>query len=340
MTAVSLAPACVDDDLGYSAFYRRYHRPLTCYLQMGFGDADCEAVAQETFCRALTHWPEVRNMAAPWPWLAVTARNLARNNIRDGRGTMPAGLDVFHPATVSGDDVAEQVEASESLRRLAQAMAVLTPLQRRLLTVMVEEGLTGAQLARRVGMRPGAVRMHLCRLRLRLGEQFAALGGMLGVAPVALLGVLRRFRAKSQTGVAGAVPVALSAMVTAAGIAVIGVLPSVPFMPNSASQAPHVVSATHVINSASVSTQRSHVAARPPHRVAAVSHVAPHRVIASTSQVDVAGEVRTGSVVVDKRGGYETPSQLVERCMRRVIVSYTYVGCEPNGQGTQTRPPG
>ncbi|MDQ1426437.1 MAG: Sigma-70 region 2, partial [Acidimicrobiaceae bacterium] len=86
MTALSIAvPARPrpDDDGDYSAFYRRYERPLVCYLRMGFRAADVEAVAQETFCRALTHWSEVGRMSNPWPWLAVTARNLARNNIRD-----------------------------------------------------------------------------------------------------------------------------------------------------------------------------------------------------------------------------------------------------------------
>src|SRR4051812_26818009 len=269
MTAVSLAPAWVDDDHGYSAFYRRYHQPLTCYLRMGFRDADVEAITQETFCRALTRWPEVRGMTTPWPWLAVTARNLARNNIRDQKASQAAGLDVFDPTMTSGDDVAEQVEATDELHRLAQAMSVLTPLQRRLVTVMVEEGLTGAQLARRVGMRPGAVRMHLCRMRLRLGEQFAALGGMLGVAPVALLGVLRRFRVKSQSTLAGSVPVTLAATVAAVGIGVIGVLPSAPHLPNGTAHSPRTVAAPHVTNVAAVSASRGRAVARPAHRVAA-----------------------------------------------------------------------
>src|SRR3954469_5515716 len=225
MTAVSLAPAWVDDDdHGYSAFYQRYHQPLTCYLRMGFRDADVDAVTQETFCRALTRWPEVRSMAAPWPWLAVTARNLARNNIRDQKASQAAGLDVFDPTMTSGDDVAEQVEATDDLHRLAQAMSVLTPLQKRLVTVMVEEGLTGAQLARRLDMRPGAVRMHLCRMRLRLGERFAALGGVLGLAPAALLPALRRLARPRRVGVqqavltAGSTALAVSAAVMAIAI--------------------------------------------------------------------------------------------------------------------------
>src|SRR4051812_12904790 len=254
MTAVSLAPAWVDDDHGYSAFYRRYHQPLTCYLRMGFRDADVEAITQETFCRALTRWPEVRGMTTPWPWLAVTARNLARNNIRDQKASQAAGLDVFDPTMTSGDDVAEQVEATDELHRLAQAMSVLTPLQKRLVTVMVEEGLTGAQLARRLDMRPGAVRMHLCRMRLRLGERFAALGGVLGIAPVGLLTAIRRLHATVQRSrIAGQAPVTLSVAAAAIGIAVIGSLPAVPGLAGGATAAPSVVSAVHVAKAAAVS---------------------------------------------------------------------------------------
>jgi RNA polymerase sigma factor (sigma-70 family) len=178
---------------GYPEFYRRYDGPLTCYLRMAFRDADVEAVAQETLYRALTHWSEVRHMSNPWPWLAVTARNLARNNIRDERASTAAGLHVFDLDAQSTQDVADQVDASDQLRRLAKAMDVLTPLQRRLLTVMVEEGLTGAQVARRLGMQPGAVRMHLCRMRARLSERFEALGGQLAIAPVAVLAAITRF---------------------------------------------------------------------------------------------------------------------------------------------------
>jgi RNA polymerase sigma factor (sigma-70 family) len=224
MTALSIAvPARPrpDDDHDYSTFYRRYERPLVCYLRMGFRDADVEAVAQETFCRALTHWSEVSRMSNPWPWLAVTGRNLARNNIRDEKASQATGLDVFDVDKCSAVDVAEQVEASDQLRRLAQAMDVLTPLQRRLLTVMVEEGLTGAQVARRLGMRPGAARMHLSRMRGRLEERFVKLGGVLGLAPVAFMGVLRRLTRPRRYGVqqfaltAGSTVLTVSAAVVA-----------------------------------------------------------------------------------------------------------------------------
>jgi hypothetical protein len=66
-------------------------------------------------------------------------------------------------------------------------MDTLTPLQRQLLTVLLEEGLTGAEAARRLGLGTGAARMHLFRMRARLSERFVALGGRLAVTPIGLL---------------------------------------------------------------------------------------------------------------------------------------------------------
>lgn len=247
----------VDD--GYSAFYRRYHRPLTCYLRMNFRDADTEGVAQEAFCRALSHWAQVGRLANGWPWLVVTARNLARNNIRDEKASQAAGLQVFHPSACSSADVAEQVEAFDQLRRLARAMSVLTPLQRQLLTVMIEEGLTGPQVARRLGMTPGAVRMHLSRMRSRLGDRFVSLGGTLGVLPVALaVGVDWLVRRRRFGGQQLALATGSSALTLSMAIAIaIGVSGSAPALP-----------ATDAVPATSHDESRADVGSLPTARVA------------------------------------------------------------------------
>ena len=239
MTAASMgvgSPRAVDDG-AFPEFYRRYIGPLRCYLEMGFRDTDVDGIAQDSFCRALSHWDEVGQLKNPWPWLAVTARNLARNNIRDELGSQAVGLQVFDRSTSNAVDVAELAEAADQLRRLAQAMDVLTPLQRQLLTVLVEEGLTGAQAARRLGMQPGAVRMHLCRMRARLSERFISLGGQLAVAPIAVVQLFgnrlarKLFRPQNAPLAAEASAFALSVAVVAVvaiGDVIIGPAPQVP----------------------------------------------------------------------------------------------------------------
>jgi RNA polymerase sigma factor (sigma-70 family) len=251
MTAAPIgvrAPGRLDDVDAYSAFYLTHHKRLMGYLRKGFRDCDVEAVAQETLWRAHKHWEEVRRMAMPWPWLAVTARNLALNNIRDERHTEAVGLGVYDPDECSAVDVAEEVEAADQLRRLARATGVLTPMQRQLFTVLVEEGLTGAQMARRLGMQPGAVRMHLCRMRGRLSERFTAIGGQLSLLPVAAVHFFTRrprrrgFGAQQGPMLTGSAAFVFAVAVVAIGGAVLRLVPAGPVPTGVVGVAPRAMS--------------------------------------------------------------------------------------------------
>lgn len=164
------------------------HRPaLVRYVHARFPRVDAEGVVQDTFCRTMRHWATVRELENPWPWLVVTARNIALNAIRDDR-TEAVGLRVVESSAAMTPDIVDHIDSTDQLRTLGKAMEALTPLQRQLLTVLLEEGLNGAEAARRLGLGAGAARMHLCRMRARLSERFVALGGRLAVTPLGLLG--------------------------------------------------------------------------------------------------------------------------------------------------------
>lgn len=289
MTAAPIevrAPGRLDDVDAYAAFYLTHHKRLMGYLRKGFRDCDVEAVAQETLWRAHKHWEEVRRLDMPWPWLAVTARNLARNNIRDERGTEAVGLGVYDPDTCSAVNVAEEVEAADQLRRLGKAMGVLTPMQRQLLTVLVEEGLTGAQVARRLGMQPGAARMHLCRMRGRLSERFIALGGQLGVFPLAAIHFFARRPRRRSLGaqqtpmLTGSAAFVFSVAVVAIGGAVLGLVPAAPMQIDAVTVAPQAMSgsaerspAVGAVSRAGASTAGAVEAQAPKQAPAAAYHV-------------------------------------------------------------------
>jgi RNA polymerase sigma factor (sigma-70 family) len=213
-----------------SEFYTRYRRPLLAYVAMSFPSVDAEAIVQETFCRVLRHWTEVQQMRKPWPWLAVTARNLSRNSIRDNANTQSMGLTVDDQLQDPAPELDQFVETYDTLRKLGRAMRALTPLQRQLLRLLVEEGLSGAEAARRLGLSPGAGRMHLCRMRSRLTERFVGLGGELAVTPFALLAMFgRRMRAllsasrKTMTVGAPGVLASTLAIATTLGVVHIGI---------------------------------------------------------------------------------------------------------------------
>lgn len=209
-----------------SEFYARYRRPLLAYVVMGFPSVDAEAIVQDTFCRVLRHWTEVSQMRNPWPWLAVTARNLSRNSIRDNANTQAIGLTIDDQLQDPAPELDQFVETYDTLRRLGRAMRALTPLQRQLLRLLVEEGLTGAEAARRLGLSPGAGRMHLCRMRSRLSERFVGQGGELAVTPVGLLAIFGRrlralFAASRKTMMAGAPGVLASTLAIATTLGVV-----------------------------------------------------------------------------------------------------------------------
>lgn len=232
MTVIPLvrqaSPATVADDC--SEFYARYRRPLVSYVAMSFPSVDAEAIVQDTFCRVLAHWSEVSQMRNPWPFLAVTARNLSRNSVRDNANTQAIGLALDDQMKDPAPDLDHHVATYDTLRKLGRAMRVLTPLQRQLLRLVVEEDLSGAEAARRLGLSPGAGRMHLCRMRSRLSERFVGLGGELAVTPFGLLAIFGRrlralFSASRKTLVAGAPGVLAStlAIATTLGVVHIGI---------------------------------------------------------------------------------------------------------------------
>ncbi|MHB8339894.1 MAG: RNA polymerase sigma factor [Mycobacteriales bacterium] len=164
--------------------YAQYQPRLFCYLRRVMPGVDIEVVVQETFCRVLAHLDEVARLADPWPWLATVARNLARNQIRDNAACVPAGLRAVDRSKDPAPGPEELACGADELRRLAVAMSVLSPVQRRLLSLALVEGLSSAEAGRRLGLREATARQHICRLRSRLSEAFRALGGTLGALPL------------------------------------------------------------------------------------------------------------------------------------------------------------
>jgi RNA polymerase sigma-70 factor (ECF subfamily) len=116
-----------------------------------------EAVA-EAFARAIAHDRTIRD---PLPWIYRTAFRLAREELRQERRRLApqAGTDVEAPGAVG--------EVVAALRRLS-------PKQRAAVVLRYEADLTIEETARRMGVRPATVRVHLHRGRRRLRELLGA----------------------------------------------------------------------------------------------------------------------------------------------------------------------
>jgi RNA polymerase sigma-70 factor (ECF subfamily) len=83
-------------------------------------------------------------------------------------------------AHASGPLPEQALLAAEAGRALERALGELTPLQRAVFELREQEGLSSEEAGERLGLQPGAVRVHLHRARLRLR---ARLSELLGGAP-------------------------------------------------------------------------------------------------------------------------------------------------------------
>jgi len=126
---------------------------------------DAEEAAQEALLRAWRHRASRRS--AQWvPWVRAIARNealrIAARRARFAKRELSEGDEPPHPGTAPDlDEVVDSLAVAALLRPLNQD-------ERDLLRLRYEEDLTNPEIARRLGMPEGTVKVRLHRLRGRL----------------------------------------------------------------------------------------------------------------------------------------------------------------------------
>jgi RNA polymerase sigma-70 factor (ECF subfamily) len=157
------APASID----WGAFRRRCLSEARRYV----GDG-AEDVVQEALLRAWRHWDACSTPHAPLPWLlAITRREAWRWRARaNGRPAPAAGDDdPFARLPDAGGWAGDET----SVERLAvqAAFAELRAEERRLLRLRYGQDLTQQQIAERLAVPEGTVKVRLHRLRATLRRQ-------------------------------------------------------------------------------------------------------------------------------------------------------------------------
>jgi RNA polymerase sigma-70 factor (ECF subfamily) len=130
-----------------------------------------EDATQDALLRAWRAQASCRSPDAPGPWLAAIARNVAISTVSRERR--------HERATVAGDSAARDDDAraqdalTQALHRVtfAGVLAALTAADRSLLRLRYEDDLTHSEIARRVGLPEGTVKVRLHRLRARLRQE-------------------------------------------------------------------------------------------------------------------------------------------------------------------------
>lgn len=125
--------------------------------------ADAEEAVQEALARAWVRRDACRSPDSPLPWLLEITRNEARRQL--GRSARGATLELFEAAIAhdrrEDEDATVRITVEQALRTLAEG-------DRRVLSLRYAEDLTQGEVARRLGVAEGTVKVRLHRARRRL----------------------------------------------------------------------------------------------------------------------------------------------------------------------------
>lgn len=120
---------------------------------------DVEEVVQDTFVRAFAALDGFRGESSFRTWLFTIERRLVLDGVRRRIRRGPTEpLEESHG--VISYDALDELVADETSRRVAHAMAQLTPMQRDVFSLRVQEGRNYREIAEVLGTTEGAARVH------------------------------------------------------------------------------------------------------------------------------------------------------------------------------------
>jgi RNA polymerase sigma-70 factor (ECF subfamily) len=164
--------AMAGDRLAFERLYRSHERTVHALLLSMLPPEDARDGVQEVFLAALRSIATVSEPARFGAWLASIARNAARDVLRRRRPERDMG-ELAHELPEP-----EQAPAADDRDEAARILACLRELPeayRESLSLRLVEGMGGPEIAARLGLTPGSVRVNLCRgmklLRTRLAEE-------------------------------------------------------------------------------------------------------------------------------------------------------------------------
>ncbi|WP_229054955.1 RNA polymerase sigma factor [Aeromicrobium sp. Leaf350] len=162
------------DRQAFGQLYDRHVRPVFWQAYAVLGEVGAaEDAAQETFVTAWRKLGSIPAADSALPWLLVTARYVALNARRGDTRRQRRSAEM--PDDVAADDDVEAtVEAADVRAEIAQAVAALSPTDRELYELCLEDGLTYAEAAEQLGLTHASVRNRLSRLRARLRSDLRA----------------------------------------------------------------------------------------------------------------------------------------------------------------------
>jgi RNA polymerase sigma-70 factor (ECF subfamily) len=136
------------------------HAPPLARFVAGEGERDgTDEVVQDTFVRAFGAIDSFRGDSAFRTWLFTIARRIILDRRRSVRRSRVVAT-VQEADAVTTFDALDGMGADESMLRVRRAVAALSPKQREVFTLRLEQGLSYREIAELVGSTEGAARVH------------------------------------------------------------------------------------------------------------------------------------------------------------------------------------
>lgn len=136
-----------------------HHAPALARFAVSCGVRDeIDELVQDTFVRAFASIDGFRGESSFRTWLFTIQRRLLLDRIRSARRRQVSELREDSAATEY--DALDEMIAGESAARVRAALATLTPTQREVFVLRVNEGLSYRDIAGATGTTEGAARVH------------------------------------------------------------------------------------------------------------------------------------------------------------------------------------
>jgi RNA polymerase sigma-70 factor (ECF subfamily) len=136
------------------------HAPALARFVASVGERQAvDEVVQDTFVRAFAAIDSFRGESSFRTWLFTIARRLVLDRRRqERRGRMVIAVE--EGDAVTPFDALDTIVADESAQRIRAAVEHLTPRQREVFLLRVEQGLSYRDIAELIGSTEGATRVH------------------------------------------------------------------------------------------------------------------------------------------------------------------------------------